>query len=210
MIVDDVRPPIVEKVLQQLSDSYQLSGQREGIHCTDAIYCLRKTFWNKTCPLPPAPIESMHFLVGLGLQDTLLGKPSPSPKIRDGIWVSADYLEAGMYLELKTTMMGEKRLNDHDFPEGWIKQLKAYCYVYERHSIVLLVFPLLSKKVLSYVFTFTDEELAENWDWIWTRARELEICLEKSELPKSKGFDFECKDCRYRLRCQVEDSKEEQ
>ena len=209
MQVEKIKPPVVDEIISQLSEYYKLSMSREGIHTTDCLYCLRKAFWNKTNPLLPTPQETMYYLSGLGLQAALLKSFSSLPISVDGIWMSADYTDNNTLLELKTTMIGRKRLDAYDFPEGWIKQIMAYCYGYKRNSAVLLVVTLLRRELLSYVLTFTDKELEENWEMIKHRAAELQDCLDSSKVPMSKGFDFECPECRYRLRCLLLSNKEE-
>lgn len=204
MQIETARPPVIDEILSQLGETYGITKQREGVHATDTIYCLRKAFWNKTDPLPPTLTESLYYLTGLGLQDALFSASSPHAIQVDGIWMSPDYLKDGVLLELKTTMMGQKRLDAYDFPEGWIKQIKAYCYGYKLNQAVLMVIMLLKREYpLSYVLTFTGEELKENWMWIKARGLLLQTCLNNNVVPGEKGFDFECNSCRYRLRCMM-------
>ena len=167
--------------------------------------CLRKAFWNKTDPLPATLKESLYYLTGLGLQDALFSASSPQPLLVDGIYMSPDYYKNGVLLELKTTMMGQKRLDAYDFPEGWLKQMMCYCYGYNLNQAVLMVIMLMRREYpLSYVFTFTDEELAENWEKVKETARELSYHLNAMDtVPTSMGSDWECRDCRYRLRCEL-------
>jgi len=203
MQVEKARPQVIDEILTQLTKSYGLDMEREGIHATDCIYCLRKAFWNKTDPLPATPQETLYYLFGLGLQDVLISTVPHEVRKVDGIWMSSDYFKDGILLELKTTMIGEKRLDAYDFPEGWIKQIKAYCYGYKVNSAVLMVVTLIKREIFSYILSFTDEELEENWKWLSGRANQLDWGLQNNTIPREKGFDFECDNCRYRLRCQL-------
>ena len=209
MQVEKIRPQVIDDILDMLSKDYKISMEREGIHTTDLLYCLRKAFWNKTAPLLPTPQETMYYLSGLGLQDALLRSIPSQPIMVDGIWMSPDYLDDNTLLELKTTMIGQKRLDAFDFPEGWVKQLMAYCYGYKRNSAILLVLTLLKREMFSYVLTFTDEELEENWSWIRMRTASLMMALNSGVVPRERGFDFECNNCRYRLRCSLLDIPEQ-
>jgi len=201
--VEKTRPQVVDEILSQLSNDYGLSMQREGIHVTDVIYCPRKAFWNKTDPLSSNIQETMYYLTGLGLQDALIKSFPAVPITVDGIWMSPDYYRDGILMELKTTMMGQKRLDAFDFPEGWIKQLKAYCYGYKVNKALLIIITLIRRELLTYVLSFTDEELIMNWIRLLVRATKLKTCLEMNSIPLEKGFDFECNNCRYRLRCGI-------
>ncbi|MBT9151106.1 MAG: hypothetical protein DDT40_01290 [candidate division WS2 bacterium] len=202
MKIEKTKPPVVDEILNKLEERYSLNMQREGIHCTEVLYCLRRAFWDKTDPVKASLQETMYYLSGLGLQDTLLGGDlSPQPIKVDEIWMSPDYYQDGILAELKTTMIGQKRLDAYDFPEGWVKQLMCYCYGLKKDRAVLIVLTLIKRELFTYVLTFTEEELKENWNWVTSRAKQLQSALEKSVIPEEKGSEWQCNNCRYRLRC---------
>jgi len=208
MQVEKTKPPVVDEILNQLSEDYGLSMERPGIHCTETIYCLRKAFWNKTDPIKASPQETLYFLFGLGLQDALIKSCPSQPIIVDGIWMSPDYYKDDVLAELKTTMIGQKRLDAYDFPEGWVKQLMCYCYGYKVNRAVLIVVTLIRRELFTYVLSFTDEELCLNWSWILGRAFTLRTSLDSNLVPDEQGSDWECNSCRYRLRCSLLNIKE--
>lgn len=197
------RPKEVDTIVDQISERYGILLTREGIHATDCIYCLRKPFWNRTNPLPPTPTEILYFIRGLGMQDAMLGKGSPSEITHEGITLSPDYYKDGVLVELKTTTIGVKRLDAYDFPEGWVKQLMAYCYVLKLKSAILIVLTLIRSELLSYVLTFEEEELEANWKWVVERAKQLmeayTINVEPAEATEEENW--QCSNCRYALRC---------
>lgn len=196
------RPKEVDTIVEQICDRYHILQTREGIHATDCIYCLRKPFWNRTNPLPPTPTEILYFIRGLGMQDAMLGKDSPTEIIHQGIILSPDYYKDGVLAELKTTMIGVKRLDAYDFPEGWVKQLMAYCYVLKRHSGLLIAYPLFQTQLLSYIGEFEDEELEVNWKWVMERAKQLMEAYTTDVTPTVEEEEkWQCSNCRYALRC---------
>jgi len=198
------RPRIVDEIVTRLGQRYHLFQNREGIHATDCIYCLRKAYWNRVNPLPPTPAEILYYLRGLGMQDALLGGKSGSLVSHQGIALSPDFFEDGTLAELKTTMISEKTLDANEFPEGWLRQLMAYCYALNLKSAVLIVLTIIKSKLLSYIVTFSSEELEENWRWILERAKELGIAYEKNIVPKVEEEEkWQCSSCRYCLRCQT-------
>ena len=203
MDVQKAVPEIVEKILDEISKRYGLDHSRAGIHATDLIYCLRKVYWAKTDPLPPTPKELLYYIRGLAMQDVMLDKPSTKllPFLRDEITASPDYIVDGIPLELKTTLIGKKRLDTYDFPAGWLKQLMAYCSVMGVEQAVLVVFTIIQTEILSYILNFTDEELLSNWNELLGKKAELKLALESNVVPRPLNEEFECKDCKYRLRC---------
>ena len=198
------RPPEVDKIVEQIGNRYHLLQAREGIHATDCIYCLRKAYWNRTNPLPPTPTEILYFLRGLGMQEALLGKDSPPEVNHQGIILSPDYYKDGIIAELKTTMIGVKRLDEYDFPEGWLRQLMAYCYALGKGRALLIVLTIIRSELLSYIVQFEDDELKANWKWLMERAVILEDAYTNDVLPEVEEEEkWQCMNCRYALRCQT-------
>ena len=161
MRVERQRPPQVDIIMREASERFSLTQQREGIHLTDTIYCLRKAYWNQVSPLPPTKLETLYFLLGLGLQQALLGGDNPSVAELDGILISPDYWEDGVLGELKTTRMGVKRLEE-GLPDGWVKQMKGYAHVLGVSQCFLIVIPIIRPEEVPFVLSFEKEELEEN------------------------------------------------
>jgi CRISPR/Cas system-associated exonuclease Cas4 (RecB family) len=193
--------PIADTVISRAGDRYGVAQQREGIHLTDCLYCLRKAYWNKTNPLPPSEKELMYFLTGFGLQDALLADDNQSFAELDGIRISPDYWEGGELAELKTTRIGRKRLLDNDIPTGWIAQIQGYAKVLGVTRATLIVMPLLQPEILTFELEFTQDELDNNWDYILERKDELENALVGDYIPIAGNEEWECRDCRYKDRC---------
>ena len=196
------RPKEVDQILQIPIEKYNIMQQRDGMHLTDGIYCLRKAYWNKVDPLPPTTEEILYFLFGLGLQDALLGGDNQSVAEHEGILVSPDYWENGVLGELKTTRMGEKRINEVGIPDGWRRQMMGYAYVLGVDRALLVLLTIIKPDVLSYVLHFEDDELKQNWEWIADRVGALRYALDSGTVPPPDA-DWQCKNCRYGLRCKA-------
>lgn len=207
MKLEKKKPQIVDTIIGRAVDAYGLMQSREGIHCTDCIYCLRRAFWSVVDPLPPTPTELLYFLLGLGLQTALLGGDNQSVAEKDGIIISPDIWEDGILGELKTTRMSEKSIDEKGIPDGWIKQMCAYCHVLEVKSCLLIILPIIRPDILSYVLTFDKGEMEENWKDIVIKGEMLRTALEQRKVPELKGEDWQCRSCRYKLRCDIKDGQ---
>ena len=199
------RPHLADKIFEVAVNAYKLRQERLGYHATEAIYCLRKAYWGKTSPLPPTKMELLYFVLGLGVQDALTGGLDTPAVAKDGIILSPDYWIDDELAELKTTRMSEKMLDERGLPEGWINQVKAYCAALGKLECLFVIIPIIRPDLLTYVVTFTQEEVDDGWEWLKARMDELRYCVENKEVPTDMGKDFECKNCRYKMRCGLEE-----
>lgn len=69
-------PALEEELFARLRLKYDQDRTKE-IHFSDTIYCLTKSYWGKTNPIPVDRLTMGLFAVGLALEDVLL-KPYPS------------------------------------------------------------------------------------------------------------------------------------
>jgi CRISPR/Cas system-associated exonuclease Cas4 (RecB family) len=210
MKVWETQPEFIDTLLQNLKEHFKLLHQREGIHLTDCLLCLRKAYWDKVDALPPTEDELLYFILGLGLQEVLhLASTVGETEMKlDGILLNPDFETVkGTPVELKTTRIGRKRLDSHDFPQHWIKQLMGYCYGLKVTEGELLIFTLIHPELLNYHIEFTSRELGENWGMVLGNVEILKIALSTHTLPTRTSEDWLCKDCRYRLRCMIEEKK---
>jgi hypothetical protein len=207
------------------------------IHGTSLIYCLTKQYWQDTDPLPPSDEEVTMWSVGYGLERRILARKEEAVEL-DGIVLSPDFRLMGSLADLKTTMMApekslgcakcgepyqghkghkyEKNEQKQPFepPASWVKQFQNYSYVQWKltgvfdpvfRAAVLHLVPRLYK---SYVFTFEERELEDNWARTLER-RDSFIRMHEEKKPEPfghLGFEGECNYCRYKLRCELSSS----
>lgn len=210
------KPEVVSHVVEGIKDRYGISKARPDIHMTDCLYCLRKAYWDKLDRLPPSNMEVLYYILGLGSQDAIIGKDSAvdsqSVLCVNGIYLSPDLVgidsNGNPYpVELKTTRISNKRLHSKDIPDGWIKQLKGYCYAMKATSGVLIAVPIISPEIIPFRLVFTQDELLQQWADIVSKAEILKKFLDKNAVPDiCYNQEWECKNCRYKLRCQTQGS----
>lgn len=213
MIVVD-RPDLVREVIEGLHAQYK--KDKPMPHSTELIYCLTKSYLDRTQPVDPTDREVLLWVSGFGLEEVLMsGKVGEKvePKELEGIYYSPDlfWVEESVPGEIKTTRTSSKRIVEGDYPETWIKQIKGYCYA-ERQSVYLLMtlclmgnyrppFPHLHVQELH----FMAEELVANWEWLQMR-RMIYMAHHSANhcpVPFHYNEDWECENCRYKLTCDV-------
>lgn len=206
---------IEREILDALTLKYITSRSRDTIHVSHLIYCLTKGYYELTDPLPPTDNEVMLFAIGFGLENILLREESHVETGEvDGIKYSPDFvpLSAGK-AELKTT----RQATGKPFPETWLEQIMAYSYAEKLLEYDLVVLHITGNykppfpQIVGYRLTFEQVELDANWANLLKRKMVLTVALETKTPPPArvwckvdnKGVYWECKFCRYAIRCGV-------
>lgn len=224
-VIED--PLLHEQLVDIISQEYQLLNPRTGIHASDLIYCLTRSYWNKNDYLPPSEDEVMRFSIGLGLERVIVqyeatrvepiavcGCLHPE-EVHVGpysrcvipgcgcymIWLSPDFLIYGIHSELKTTRWGPT----HAWADTWIRQVMAYCFATGSNTYNLAVLHIIQAVLKAYRITFTAEEVEDNWSWMMYRKEVLIEHIESKAPPKEFTYneEWECSYCRYKLRCDL-------
>jgi len=187
-------------------------------HLTELVYCLTRSYWDRRDPVPPNEREILLFALGWGLERLLLiGERKAAAGCSEGIYYSPDFLAfTDLPAELKTTRMSTRRINSAaDLPVTWQRQILGYMHclgVTEYELAILFIlgdykppFPQL----IGYRLSATPEEVASNWQWLLAR-KELYLTCLAEHIPPPPGHvceEWECKECRYALRCEAERRK---
>ena len=196
-------PELKDELLEYVREHYDMATPRSGLHGNDLIYCLTKAYWQQTDPLPVTENELILFSIGFGFEGMYLPKEGGTPVEMDGIWFSPDAIVGTDGVDLKTTRMWKDKdgpVPKKGIPEGWIKQFKGYALVHGKMEWTAAVLYIASADFEVFTLHFTVEELADHWQWMLQRKE----VLEEEEMPtpyKHLGFEGECKNCRYLLRC---------
>jgi len=135
---------LIRETLEHLKKLYIDTNRHEGIHLTDLIYCLTRSYWDKVDPLPPTDEEVLLFSLGWGLQQVLVPREQDAEVLCvDGIYMSPDFISlGGVMAELKTTRQSSRRKNPNSkeyepspFSETWVEQMMGYCYANQKLHI---------------------------------------------------------------------------
>ena len=228
--MDRVEDPEMSRlILDHLTSLYNINRKREGIHLSTLVYCLTKSFFDHIAPIEATDEEVMLFSLGLGLQDVLTPKAAETPVYeKDGVTFSPDFIvQLGAraevspkmppvhYVELKTTRMSSGK---EGFPETWIEYIMGGCYMRGINTYNLSVLYMLGNyrppfpQIHSFILSFTDEELQNNWNYLMERKHiySASLIMNKPPIPHMWCKDWECKNCRYKLQCDaIEMLKEE-
>lgn len=120
--------------------------------------------------------------------------------------------EVERLLELKTTRKSAKHhFMDEYLPETWLDYMKGGCTIRNRDTYELIVLYMMGNysppfpQLYCDKFTFTQEELNENWAKLLSRKEVLDNALAGNKIPTpyENCYDWECKYCRYKLVCET-------
>ena len=200
---DELRKALVEDLKKRFAP-------RGGIHLTDLIFCLRKSFFAKTQPEELTEEQILLYTTGLGWQDKL---PLPNPGQvfeEDGIkfspdgWVEKE--DGRVFIEVKST---RARTRDPQEMKHWVDQLKGYCALGRAREGVLVALHLMGDyrnrkaELKVHRFEFDEEELEEMREYLRKRREALERALESGEAPPPEpSYKWECNYCPYRELCE--------
>lgn len=206
--------PVTEltgEVMQSLATEYLT--EKPFPHLAELIYCLTKSYDDRTDSITPTDEELLLFAVGFGLERVILsGHERPESAFCEGIGYSVDFNTfAGTPAELKTTRMSTNTVDGKGLPDGWIKQTAGYCYCRGVNSYHLTVLFLMGNYkppmplIRSYRLDFTDDEIQNNWNWLQGRKAVIESFMADGIRPEPDTWNesWECNYCRYKLRCDI-------
>ncbi len=219
-------PDLKAQALAALVKEYGMDSIRPGIHQSQLIYCLTKSYWGLTDPEPATDKEALLWSIGYGLERVLL-RPSekqPEPLELDGIVVSLDSIhQFGGPIDLKSTRMapaGRKGEDGFMWPDSWKRAFMAYRHVLNvlgaregklpEYDFGCVVIHLIQPEMTAWRITYEPWELTENWATLLTRRDQLDSMLAgRNPMPFMWNEDWECARCTYQLRCGLQASIEE-
>lgn len=198
-------PALSQQVLLLLEQEY--TQEKPLPHLTELIYCLTRSYYDRKDALPPTRREILHFALGFGLERILLQHQRKSEVgIVDGVNFSPDFLAfTDLPGELKTTRMSMKKLNEVGIPITWQRQILGYIKCLGISEYELVVLNYVEPDIYSFRVSAETEEIDGNWNWIQTRKTFYMACIESNQVPFPRVFceDWECRNCRYAIRCEA-------
>ena len=179
-------------------------------HLTELIYCLTRSWFDRIDSLPPTEDELLRFSIGFGLERVLISGLEPEKYIVDGIHLTPDFLpdygSGGIHGELKSTRMWPPKAGETArIPDTWLEQTMGYCKATGTTEYDVAVVYLGAPKLEGFRLQFEPEEIAANWENILERKGIYLGYVTSATMPTPFKFnkEWECKWCRYSLRCNV-------
>jgi len=205
------------QVLADLSAELVSKGPKPLPHLTEVLYCLTKSYYDRLQPLPPNPQESLIFVLGVGLEQSLLRPHKKhSSGQYEGLFFEADFLTLRQNVgELKTTRLSAKK-GPNEFPETWTQQILGYLKCLGRTEAALIVLHLMGTynppfpQLKAWRLVATQEEIDSNWQWLQDRKAVYLSHVKEQIVPKQFKYnrEWECTNCRYKLICDARQAAE--
>lgn len=209
-------PKLAAELLAEMTAANAEDRSQQHPSVSDLVYCLTKSWWNYKATndgtKQPKLSEKtqVYFLIGLGLERSLLGsrKQNPTSGQRDGIWFHADAFSDDVLIELKSTRGSKKKYDEGDFPLGYIRQCKSYCVALGVREVDLAVVFVIPAEFEVYHIEFSEPELWEHWQWMQKRKAVWDMAVGSGVEPESFKYneEFECRSCEYKLICDLRTS----
>ncbi len=154
--------------------------------------------------------KTQMFAIGVALEDVML-RPIGDSKTGtfEGIQFEMDAVVDGELVEFKSTRMGVKRMTN-DFPIGYYRQLLGYMKMQGVLRAKFTVMFIIPAELITWEVEVTQEELDRNWEWVVGRRDLRNRFVETGEIPQPFTFneDYECKDCPFKMLCDIEAAKD--
>lgn len=202
---------LAQTLLSEMMD--EINENREGQHpsITDLIDCLTKTFYNTYSPVEHSEKTKLYFLIGLGLERSLLIKRKGQPTYgeTEGIHWHVDSVDEGL-LELKSTRKNPKQ-GEEGWSERWLKQIKGYLRAIGENEADLAVVYLIQPEFHVWRITFDKLELDIHWNWLQQRRAVWETAKATNIPPKAFTYNesWECEGCQYKVLCDIKSRRGE-
>lgn len=184
-----------KEIIQRLKD---MGGTRTGVHVSDLLYCLRKTYFRRVYDIPVTDRMQLLFAIGYSMHNYLHpGQGEESVEV-DGIICSPD--NTGEAEEIKTTRSNSDRFTPEDMPH-WIQQMMAYCKALKTTTYKLMVYFICGNykppfpTLRTFEYKFSAKEIEDNWNWLLKRRDILLKALEDEKPPARDCEPWECKEC---------------
>lgn len=207
-----------DELLQLLWEG--IKEDRSGISVTGLIYCLTKAHFEKQAGgIDPDRRTLLFFTTGLALEQVILnsvleGKQNPVAGEFEGISYHIDNWDEDLQLvdEFKST-----RKSMTGFPVGdelsreWHKQFMSYLKMKGTLKGRFIILQVIRPDLIAFDCEYTQEEIDENWEWILERKAVVEEFekLGKPPTPFMYNESWECKNCTFKMICDVMGEKNE-
>jgi hypothetical protein len=211
-------PALVKETLELLKQEY-MGESRTGLSLTTLLYCLTKAWKDQHEPVEPTDKELHLWSVGFGLERVLIqSRMVHEVWVMDGVTMHPDFLALdGVLADLKTTRAGPKPPTFETYGSMWLRQFQGYArYKIKQAELAgevikypypfdVLTYHLIQAEMKAWRFWFDEAEIERNWEYVQLRKQVWEYSEASGIMPEPYQWneDWECKDCRYALGCQL-------
>lgn len=187
-----------DELLERLHVAFSRSD-REGIHISDLIYCLRKAWYRRQPGYEQDLTDDsiLYFVRGRSLGD-LIEKMFPKREFiveHDGVIGTIDAVDEGAVYEIKTT----KKLWKDEPSRANALQCRYYMAMRNERIGYLLYYEYFTNRLRVFKFFAKTEELANTLKEISFKKYLLELALTRNdvELLPFADDDFDCYVCDF-------------
>lgn len=213
---------ILNKMMDQIIEDR--TDQFPGV--TNLIFCITKAYWERLNGRPTENRQTkLFFTTGLAIERALIDNWKGEEQLageEEGIFYHIDGFdsESKSVVELKSTRISVRKstgikdihgkikyrdIEFEDYPQHWIKQIAAYCYITKTTKAKLAVLHVITPEILVWDIEFTPVELQSNWMLLQSRRSDLIKGLELKvpPTPFEYNMEWECKECTWRMFCEM-------
>lgn len=208
-------PSLAARMLQVLGEELEEGGRDKPLpHLMELVQCLTKSYNDRFQSLHLTPKEIGFFTAGRAIESFLLQKLG-SKSVRgefEGVNYEVDFLAVDERIgELKSTRIHTNK-KPEDFPDRWTKQVLGYMKCRGQTQGIVAIFHIIPVELRIWEVEASKFDINENWLWVQQRKRTYMELVAKRETPTPFKYneDWECKDCRYKLICDMTASIERQ
>ncbi len=208
-------PSIAARMLRVLGEELEEGGRAKPLpHLMELVGCLTKNYRDRTNSLPLTPKEIGYFTLGKAIESFILMKMDKTSVVGmfEGVGYEVDWIpDSGVVGELKSTRIGLKKETDA-YPESWTKQIMGYMKCLGQTKGIVAIYHIVPVELRTWEVEATQEDIDANWKWIQQRKETYLEFINEGETPTPFKYneDWECKDCRYKLICDMTASIERQ
>lgn len=201
-----------DELIHELNE--EMDDPNRGLGVTSYIYCLTKLYYqNYYKNLPRTKEQTLLFSTGLMIEKVfLIGRQQADEGEIEGVGYHLDHWnpDTSELLEFKSTRVSSKKEpNELEDTGGWMKQIKAYCYIKKVAKCQLVILHMMGNygppfpQLVAWDLEFEPKEIEENWAEIQARKTIYEDYVKEQETPPPFTFneDYECKYCEFKVIC---------
>lgn len=176
-------------------------GELSGIHVSNLVYCLRKSYFRKVNPKMDTAERTYHLLRGKSHHQFLEVLPLHEVEISRDPMATVDMTEEGIIYEVKSTLGCAEKPKPH-----WIEQLMYYIILSKtpKREHYLVIFRVAKPDLIVYRVDVFEDDIKKYTEKLWVKYHLLKKAMEQSKpslLPPTQ-YNWYCEKCEYKKECE--------